>query len=341
MVSLSKKLLLQVKPIADNFGKTAESGVQKFIRSFQIVTLKDEQYFLDEKIPETLPGLVSPPQPNDSYSDYLNILRNTDKEKSELKLKHLRMEQLFSNPYCMKMSQEFKGKFFISPSNLLNKKQSKYMPHLKATSFDGQSVDLEDSLKGKISVVLFQPNVDVSKKWGETWFKNIQDDKNFLTNPESFQDFNNTLKDDLDTLSYKDIIGKYRTSNSRFSSGINSGSSVPFKKNKNFKLLKSQIIQINSINSTAQRFMNYVMEGKLKKNIPEEYKENFFTVDLEKQLPFYLKYNLNLFNPFPPVILLVDENLKIRWTCSGVAQNENEAKFLWNLVNDLRLKELS
>lgn len=328
---------MQVKPIADNFGKTDESGVQKFVRSFQIVTLKDEQYFLDEKIPETLPGLLSPPQPNDVYSDYLNILRNTDKEKSELKLKHLRMEQLFSTPYCMKMSQEFKGKFFVSPLGLINKKQSKYFPHLKAKNYDGELVDLEDTFKGKISVVLFQPNVDVSKKWGETWFKNSSKNDSFLTDPEGFQEFNDILKDDIEKLSYKDIIAKYRTNNSRFSSS----SGVPFKKNKNFKLLKSQIIQVNSINSTAQKFMNYVMESKLKQNVPEQYKSNFFTVDLQKQLPFFIKYNLNLYNPFAPVILLVDENLKIRWTASGIAQNEKESKFLWELVNDLRLKELS
>lgn len=339
MVRLSRRLFLQVKPIADNFSKKDETGIQKFARSFQIVTLKDEQYFLDEKIPETLPGLVNPPQPEDTYSDYLNILRNTDREKSELKLNHLRMEQLFSTPYCMKMSQEFKGKFFVSPLGLINKKQSKYMPHLKAKAFKGETVNLEDTLKGKISVVLFQPNVDVSKKWGETWFKDIKKGDNFLTNPASFQDYVNDLKDDLDTLSYKDIIAKYRTSNSRFSSG--SASAIPFKKNKNFKLLKTQIIQVNSINSTAQKFMNYVMESKLKSSVPDGYKDNFFTVDLQKQLPFYLKYSLNLFNPFSPVVFLVDENLKIRWTGSGIAQSEKEATFLWDLVNDLRLKELA
>ncbi|XBW37093.1 hypothetical protein QEN19_002673 [Hanseniaspora menglaensis] len=336
---ISKRLLLQTKPITDNFGKAEETGVQKFVRSFQIVTLKDEQYFLDEKVPETLPGLVSSPQPNDTYSDYLNILRNTDKEKSDMKMKHLRMEQLFSTTYCMKMSQEFKGKFFISPLNLINKKQSKYIPHLRAKDFDGETVNLEDSLKGKISVILFQPNVDVSRKWGETWFKNGKNGENFLTTPESFDEHNQILKDDLEKLSYKDIIGKYRTSNSRFSSG--NISNIPFKKNKNFKLLKSQIIQVNSINSTAQKFINYVMEKKLKKNVPEDYKSNFFTVDLQKQLPFYLKYNLNLYNPFAPIVLVVDENLKIRWTGSGVAQNAKEAEFLWDLVNDLRLKELS
>lgn len=324
MFKPSHRLLSFRKLVPSDFGKETESTFHKFTSALQIRTAKHELYHFDESIPDTIPGFQNEPKESDVYSDYMNVIKNRSEEASTKKLQKLRMEQVFSPVYCMRMATDFKGKMFTSPTSMFDKAVSKYVPHMPVKDVNGDKVSLENKLKGKVSVVVVKPNVRSSDDWIKTWFKTEKEDVNMLTHPQAFNRFDENCKNELKkTLKIKEKnLNKFNK-----------------KKGGPKDVLPLQIIQVNSINSFLQRVMNFFMEKKLFKKTPAEYKDKTFTYDIAKNLSFSMKYNMNLFNPYSPVILVVDQNMKIRWTGSGCTSSDKEREILWRVVNQLRIDQ--
>jgi len=333
MFKPSNRLSSFRKLVASDFGKENETTIHKFVSALQIKTAKRELYYFDKNVKDTIPGFPTEPKETDVYSDYLNIMKNRSEEASTAKLQKLRMEQVFSPVYCMRMATEFKGKMFTSPTSAFDKKISKYVPHMPVKDVNGKKVSLETKLKDNISIIVIKPNVTSSNDWSLTWFKTADQKDNMLTNPEAFEKYNEAFLNDAakqSGLRKNPNLNKFNKHNNTAKNSKNQGST---------EVLPVQIIQVNSINSFLQKFMNFFMEKSVFKAIPKEYKDKAFTYNLSKNLSFSMRYNLNLFNPYSPVILVVDQDLKIRWTASGATSGDKERELLWNVVNDLRLKK--
>lgn len=325
MFKPSFKLSSYRKLVPSDFGKEEETTVHKFISALQIRTAKRELYYFDKSVKDTIPGLAAEPKETDVYSDYLNIIRNRSEEASTQKLQKLRMEQVFSSVYCMRMATEFKGKMFTSPTGAFDKKTSKYIPHMPVRGIDGKKISLETKLKDKVSIIVIKPNVQSANEWSSSWFKTEED--NMLKNPAAFDKYNDDFVNSLKQVKKNPNLNKFNKQKGKTS---NSSPEVA---------LPLQIIQINGINSFVQRLVNFFMEKSLFKSVPKEYQDKFFTYNIDKDLSFSLRYNLNLFNPYSPVIFVVDQDMKIRWTASGAASSEKERELLWKVVNDLRLQK--
>ncbi|KAL6933795.1 uncharacterized protein HGUI_00033 [Hanseniaspora guilliermondii] len=320
------KLLTYRKLVPSDFGKEGETTVHKFLSALQIRTAKRELYYFDKNVKDTIPGLSSEPKDTDVYSDYMNIIKNRSEEASAEKLQKLRMEQVFSSVYCMKMATEFKGKMFTSPTSAFDKKISKYIPHMPVKGIDGKNISLETKLKDKVSILVITPNIQSATEWSSSWFKKGED--NMLKNPAVFDKYNDDFLKNVKQLKRNPNLNKFNKQQKNKTSNTNSEMALPL-----------QIVQINSINSFVQRLVNFFMEKSLFKGVPKEYQDKFFTYNITKDLSFSLRYNLNLFNPYSPVILVVDQDMKIRWTASGAASSEKERELLWKVVNDLRLQK--
>ncbi|CCE61894.1 hypothetical protein TPHA_0B02220 [Tetrapisispora phaffii CBS 4417] len=107
--------------------------------------------------------------------------------------------------------------------------------------------------------------------------------------------------------------------------------------NKDFESLPKdvQIVQINLIDSKAKMliFKLFAMRS-LRSLIPSFLKDTYFICNRD-QLPFILRENLHINNPYTGYSLLVDQNLKIRWMGSGALTVE-DFDVLWKAVKGVK-----
>ncbi|QLL33262.1 hypothetical protein HG536_0E01730 [Torulaspora globosa] len=124
-------------------------------------------------------GMQTPPTSQTVYSKGNSFREMFDRDKTEKRSQELGVEFSKSGMYELHAFQKHGGKMFISPKSYWRADRALYFPHLKGTSLSGLTKDLEETLKGKTSVVrLFTNKVgdDLSKQY----FQNRELDLDYL-----------------------------------------------------------------------------------------------------------------------------------------------------------------
>ncbi|GAV52536.1 hypothetical protein ZYGR_0AG05270 [Zygosaccharomyces rouxii] len=141
---------------------------QGFFKKFyqDVVDVAPKEFKLEElKRPI---GLAHPPSKATVYSRGNSFRDLFDREKTDKRSKELGLEFSKSGMYDIHIFRKTNGKLFISPPSYWRSEKSLYFPHITGLSLKGEQQSLEDTLRGKVSVVrLFSSKVgdDLCKQY--------------------------------------------------------------------------------------------------------------------------------------------------------------------------------
>lgn len=113
-------------------------------------------------------GLIQPPSKDTVYPRGNSFRDLFNKEKTDKRSKELGVEFSKSGMYDIHIFRKTNGKLFISPPSYWRFEKSLYFPHITGFSLKGDLLALEDTLRGKVSVVrLFSSKVgdDLCKQY--------------------------------------------------------------------------------------------------------------------------------------------------------------------------------
>lgn len=112
---------------------------------------------------------------------------------------------------------------------------------------------------------------------------------------------------------------------------LESLSNTPFAKN------NTQLIEITWVENGIKSLITKLSFSKLRSNMSEQRQRNYFFA-YKDQLPFIIRDQLNINNILTGYILLVDQNLKIRWmACGGVSNLHTEERdTMWKCIRSLQ-----
>lgn len=99
----------------------------------------------------------------------------------------------------------------------------------------------------------------------------------------------------------------------------------------------TQLIEITWVENRIKSLITKLSFPKLRSNMSEQRQRNYFFA-YKVQLPFIIRDQLNINNTLTGYILLVDQNLKIRWMASGGVSNihTEERDTMWKCVRSLQ-----
>lgn len=99
----------------------------------------------------------------------------------------------------------------------------------------------------------------------------------------------------------------------------------------------TQLIEITWVENRIKSLITKLSFPKLRSNMSEQRQRNYFFA-YKDQLPFIIRDQLNINNTLTGYILLVDQNLKIRWMASGGVSNihTEERDTMWKCVRSLQ-----
>ncbi|KAL3231410.1 Mitochondrial ATPase complex subunit ATP10 [Nakaseomyces bracarensis] len=159
-------------------------------------------------------GLRSPPNPNTVYTEGNNLMDLFDGDKTEERIKELEIEFSKSGMYEMSTFKKTNGKMFISPASYWKSEKALYFPHLHGKPLSdtkGSEKNLEDQLKGKLSVVRVF-STQIGDNISQSYLQNDEVNVDHSDSNEKYQIINlHLLENKLKTWFFKLSLGKLRS----------------------------------------------------------------------------------------------------------------------------------
>lgn len=124
-------------------------------------------------------GLVTPPTSTTVYSMGNSFKELFDKEKTEKRSEELGLEFNKSGMYDMFIFRKTNGKLFKSPKSYWKAEKALYFPHIVGDSVKGKTENVEDLLKGKLSVVQVFTS-EIGNELASTSLKSESQDLDYL-----------------------------------------------------------------------------------------------------------------------------------------------------------------
>ncbi|CAR26552.1 hypothetical protein ZYGR_0H03680 [Zygosaccharomyces rouxii] len=157
-----------MRSFTSGFKSFSTHSTQSFFKKFyqDVVDVAPKEFKLEElKRPI---GLAQPPSKATVYSRGNSFRDLFDREKTNKRSKELGLEFSKSGMYDIHIFRKTNGKLFTSPPSYWRSDKSLYFPHITGLSLKDGQVSLEDTLRGKVSVVrLFSSKVgdDLCKQY--------------------------------------------------------------------------------------------------------------------------------------------------------------------------------
>ncbi|EDO18722.1 hypothetical protein Kpol_1055p79 [Vanderwaltozyma polyspora DSM 70294] len=139
-------------------------------------------------------GLIDPPSKSTKYKEGNSLKDMLDPEKTEKRSEELGLEFNRSGMYDMYTFRKTNGKLFEAPQSYWKDNKALYFPHVIGRSLVGRiNQNIEDSLKGKISIVKIFTN-PVAEKMTDSFTKNEELDVDYANKDfEKLKDWNSQI----------------------------------------------------------------------------------------------------------------------------------------------------
>ncbi|KAH3899941.1 related to Mitochondrial ATPase complex subunit ATP10 [Saccharomycodes ludwigii] len=247
-------------------------------------------------------GLSTPPKPNVMYKEGNSFKDMFDERKTSQRTKELEKEFQQSGFFDMYAFRKTKGKLFLSPKSFWNAKFSLYFPHLVGSKLStGEITNIEDSMRGKITVVKYAGN-----KVGESMVTSF---------------FQKRSKDNKNP-----VVIDYLNDENAINNDFNFNGSCP---------PQVQIVEINMVDNSLKSFLLKLTLFSLRRLITSTKRQNLYFICNRNQLPFGKREELGVNNVYAGYVFIVDPHLKIRWLGCGEASDDDVCT-LWKSVKAIK-----